>query len=179
MPPRLSAAPRIVTERLVLRAHGPDDFEATAALWGDPETVRGIGGRAFSREECWWRLLRYLGMWPALGFGYWCLEERGSGACVGDVGFADFKRDMEPGFDGAPEGGWVLAPSVHGKGYATEAMAAACAWLDAERPDLAPAVCMIDPDNAPSIRVAEKLGFAEYARAAYHDSPVILYQRKV
>jgi RimJ/RimL family protein N-acetyltransferase len=53
---------------------------------------------------------------------------------VGDIGFADFKRDFEGAekFDlkGLPEMGWVLSPSVHGKGYATEAVSAALAWAE-------------------------------------------------
>ena len=74
------------------------------------------------------RLLRYGGMWPMLGYGYWAIEEKASGALVGDIGYADFMREMTPPLDGMPEMGWVLASSAHGKGYASEALAAISAW---------------------------------------------------
>ena len=42
---------------------------------------------------------------------------------VGEGGFGTFKRDMEPAF-AAPEMGWALMPTMHGKGYANEAVTA-------------------------------------------------------
>ena len=38
-------------------------------------------------------------------------------------------------------------------------------------------VCMIEPGNTPSIKLAERLGFAEYARTTYHGTNVKLYER--
>jgi RimJ/RimL family protein N-acetyltransferase len=48
---RLSAAPILETDRLRLRAHTAEDFAASAAMWGDPDVTRFIGGRPFTREE--------------------------------------------------------------------------------------------------------------------------------
>ena len=36
------------------------------------------------------------GLWSLLGFGYWAIEEKAAGGFVGELGFADFKRDIEP-----------------------------------------------------------------------------------
>ena len=77
------------------------------------------------------------------------------------------------GFGDTPEMGWVLSPTVHGKGYASEAIAAALAWADANLPG-GRTVCMINPQNAPSLRAAGKAGFREYARADYHGEIVLL-----
>jgi RimJ/RimL family protein N-acetyltransferase len=170
------AAPPLDTDRLTLRAHRRDDLADTAAMWGDPEVTRHIGGRPFSREECWWRLLRNIGHWQVMGFGYWVVRERGTGRFVGEVGLADLLRDLRPSFEGAAEAGWVLSPAAHGRGYATEAMRAVLAWSDAHLAGKRH-VCMIDPGNDASIRVAEKLGFRELARSTYHDEPAILYER--
>src|SRR5437762_7040767 len=109
------------TDRLTLRPHRLDDFPDTRALWSDPEVTRFIGGRPLTEEETWQRLLRYVGHWSLLGFGYWAVRERGSGRFVGEVGFANGKRTLEPSFGDAPEIGWVLATSAQGRGYATEA----------------------------------------------------------
>src|SRR5262249_54335721 len=147
-----------------------------ARMWGDPVVTRHIGGTPSSAEETWARLLRYAGHWALLGFGYWLLEERASGRFVGEAGVGDFKRSTNPALDGAPEIGWALVPSAHGKGLASEAVRAALAWGD-QRFVGGRTVCMIDPDNAASIRVAEKNGYREFARTTYKGAPAILFQR--
>jgi RimJ/RimL family protein N-acetyltransferase len=38
-------------------------------------------------------------------------------------------------------------------------------------------VCLIAPENAPSIRLAQKLGFRKYARAPYRGEPAVLFER--
>jgi hypothetical protein len=68
-------APRLETARLILRAHGAHDLPAVAAMWPDAAVVRHISGRPSTREECWARILRYAGLWPITGYGYWAAEE--------------------------------------------------------------------------------------------------------
>jgi RimJ/RimL family protein N-acetyltransferase len=172
----VNAAPTLETARLRLRAHGAADFADCAAMWADPAVAQHISGRPSSAEESWARILRYAGLWTLLGYGYWAVEEKASGRFAGDVGFADFKRAVEPSFDGAPEAGWVLAPWAQGRGLATEALGAAVAWADRHF-GAAPTVCMIAPENAASIRVAGKCGYREYARASYKGDPAILFRR--
>jgi len=164
------------TERLTLRGHAVADYDECAALWSDPVVTRHIGGRPSSREDVWARLLRYAGHWALLGFGYWVVREKATGRFVGEVGFADFERDISPPFDGAPEAGWVLSPWAHGKGFATEAVRGALAW-GAVRFRGARTVCIINPENLASIRVAEKCGYVEFHRTTYHDAPAILFER--
>lgn len=176
--PLREGVPVLATDRLLLRGHRRDDFENCCALWGDPAVVRHISGRPASATETWGRLLKYAGLWSLLGYGYWAVEERETGRFVGDVGLADFHRDIEPGFGGAPEAGWVLATWAHGKGYATEAMTAVLAWAD-EHLTAPRVVCMIDPANPASLRVAEKCGFTRFADTRYLDSPVVLMERPV
>jgi RimJ/RimL family protein N-acetyltransferase len=86
------AIPVVETERLVLRGHRRDDLADCVGMWGDPEVTRHIGGRPSTDEEVWARLLRYLGHWQVMGFGYWIVHERASGRFVGEVGFADSDR---------------------------------------------------------------------------------------
>ncbi len=114
--PRILDVPIIETERLRLRGHSMDDFAHCTALWGDAAVTQYIGGKPLTAEECWSRFLRYFGHWSLLGFGYWVVEERESGDFVGEAGFADYKREMEPPLEDAPELGWVLAPAKHRKG---------------------------------------------------------------
>ena len=146
-------------------------------MWADPEVTRHIGGTPLTETEAWTRFLRYAGHWAVMGFGYWAVEEKGSGAFAGDVGFADYKREIGPSIKGEAEIGWVLAGPVHGRGYATEAVRAALAWGDAHFHG-ARTVCIIGPENLASLRVAAKCGFREYARTMYKGGPVILLERE-
>ncbi len=173
----MSAIPNIDTERLTLRSHRLEDFDESAAMWGDPVVTRHIGNRPFSREEVWSRLLRYAGHWSLMGFGYWVIRERATGRFVGEVGFADFKRDIQPSLEGTPEIGWALAQWAHGKGFATEAVGASVEWgvthLASRR-----TVCLISPENLASIRVAEKCGYKEFKSTTYRGQPTILFERR-
>lgn len=158
------AAPRLETERLILRETALADFEPCAALWADEQVTRHIGGVPSTPTESWARMLRFPGLWALLGYGYWTLEDKADARFCGQVGFADFKRDLTIDISGVPEAGWVLSPSIHGRGYATEAMTQALVWLD-ESVDAARSCCLIDPDNTASIRVAEKLGYRDPQKA--------------
>ncbi|RDJ00274.1 N-acetyltransferase [Dyella solisilvae] len=173
---RQSPVPVLETERLRLRAHRAADHADCTAIWSNPEVTRHIGGRPFTAEEVWKRLLQYVGLWSLLGYGYWAVEERASGRYIGDIGFADFKRDLQPSLEGMLEFGWVLAPHAHGRGYASEAVAAVMAWAAQHEPALR-AVCIIDPDNLPSIRVAEKAGFRRWQETTYHGNPTLVFSR--
>ncbi len=157
--------PVIETERLRLLGHDTADFPACVAMWSDPDVIRFTLGQASPPQRTWLRILSYRGHWALLGFGYWAVQEKDSGRYIGELGFADFKRDMKVPLDGLPELGWALVPWAQGKGYATEALQAVVAWGDAhfESPRT---VCIIHRDNARSLRVAAKLGFATVLQVA-------------
>jgi RimJ/RimL family protein N-acetyltransferase len=165
-----------VTERLVLRAHRPDDFEASFAMWADPGVVRFIGGVPSTETQAWSRLLVYAGLWSLLGYGYWAIEERDGGAFAGEAGLADFRREIDPAMRGVPEAGWVLATRAHGKGYATEAVQAILNWADATL--AADRTCaLIAPENAASIRVALKCGYRELNTGTFAGQPCTFFER--
>ncbi len=159
-----------------MRCHRLEDFSDSAAMWADPGVTRHIGGKPLSEEEAWARFLRYIGHWSLLGFGFWAIEEKATGTFAGELGFADYKRDIEPSLKGTPEIGWVLPCRVHGKGYATEAMRAAVAWGEKHFGSVR-TVCLIHPENLSSIRVAEKCGYRESQRTTYKGQPAILFAR--
>jgi RimJ/RimL family protein N-acetyltransferase len=168
--------PVIETARLRMRAHRVEDLADCAAMWADPEVVRYIGGRRFSREEVWARLLRYAGHWSLLHYGYWAVEEKATGAFAGELGFADFQRELESPVRELPELGYAFSSRTHGKGYATEAARAALAWGDAHFASKRTA-CIINPENLASIRVAEKCGYREFERTTYKGEPTIIFVR--
>jgi RimJ/RimL family protein N-acetyltransferase len=170
--------PAIETARLRLRGHTIQDAEPSAALWSDASVTRFIGGRPHTGEESWARLLRYLGHWPLMGYGYWLVEEKASGAFVGEMGLANYRREIDPPLGDAPEIGWVLAPAHQGKGYATEAVQAILDWAVREL-DAEVVVALIHPDNAASLKVAERFGFTERVRTTFRDQPSIILEKQL
>ena len=98
-----------------------------------------------------------------------------SGEYVGSVGVLDFHRVLEPAFD-APELGWGVHPRHQGKGLAFEALSAALSWCD-DALNAPRTVCMISPDNDPSIALARRAGYAPYIETTYKGEPVILFER--
>lgn len=167
--------PVIETERLRLRGHELADFDKSAAMWALDGTTRYISGKPSTREESWGRFVRYPGQWALLGYGYWLIEEKASGRYLGEGGWLDGQRELEPKLD-APEQGWALVPEAHGKGYALEAARAMLDWAEPHfgRSDF---VCIISPENQPSLKLAAKLAYAEYARTTYKGDPIALLRR--
>jgi len=166
----------IETERLLLRPHVAGDFEACRAMWQDPAVVAYISGTPSTEAEAWSRFLGYFGRWQLMGYGMFALVEKSSGQFLGEVGYSDFRRGLGPDFDPFHEAAWVLASAGHGKGYALEAMTAVQQWLDEKfSPDKT--VCIINPENAPSIALAEKLGFHATGDADYNHNRVRLFER--
>lgn len=168
--------PTLETERLVLRAHRLEDFSDCTALWSDPVVTRFIGGIPQTPEEVWSRLLRYAGHWLLMGFGYWVVEEKGTGNFLGEVGFADLKRIIEPPLGTVPEAGWVFASAAHGKGFAIEAVQAIHIW-GATKFKTPYSACLIHPENKSSLRLAAKMDYRESATSVYKGHPAIILFR--
>jgi RimJ/RimL family protein N-acetyltransferase len=168
--------PVLQTERLILRGHTLDDFPAYAAMWATEEVTRFIGGKPNTEEEAWAKFMRMAGQWTMLGFGFFAVEERTTGRFIGETGFVEGRREIAPSLIGVPEIGWGFVPKVHGKGYAFEAARAARDWGET-RFGKVPMRCIIAPENAPSIRLAQKLGFVEILRTTYKGEPTVMMER--
>ena len=166
----------IETERLILRPHVEADFEAVVSLWSDPQVVRFISGKPSTREQSWHRLLRCAGTWSLKGFGTFAVIAKPDGRFIGEVGHGDFHRGLGEAFDPFPEAGWVFAGEAQGQGYASEAVLASHQWFDENRHE-ARSVCIIDPGNGASLRVAEKAGYRPFGRADYAGGEVIMLER--
>ena len=170
--------PQIETERLELVPPARADFEALARLWSLPEVYRFIGGAARPKAQLWSAFLANIGAWTEMGYGMWPVKRRDTGALIGQVGFPCAVRGHGAGFDEYPEAGWLFEGTAQGQGFAYEAMQAALAWFDgaglADR-----CVCMIDPQNTPSMRLADKLGFEKTRLSMFEGDELQLFERRV
>ena len=169
-------APRIETERLVLRHWRKDDFRPYHAIMQHPEVHRHFGPTPIGAEECWRRLAASAGASQFNGFVTWAVERKDDGKLVGNVGLLTAWRDMEPQFGEEPEMGWIMAAETHGQGLASEAGFAALAWAEANL-DPTPMWAIIAPANLPSIALAQRLGFSPVAESTYNGEPTLVLRR--
>lgn len=141
--------PTLHSARLTL---GPADADHAGAFIAFCATAasRFIGGPA-ERRDAWEGIAISAGLWALRGFGPFWLRETATGAPVGRAGL------YYPDWRAEPELAWTVYPQFQNRGYATEAALAARDWTLATL-ELAPLVSLIDVENAPSIRVAQKLG---------------------
>ena len=154
------------TERLVLRMFEAADFEAYAAMCGDPEVMRFIGdGQPLAPPMAWRSLAMVIGHWSLRGYGLWAATERVARPVDVIVAF----------FDSRAEIGYALGRPYWGRGYATEAARAALEWGFAQLGQ-SQAISLIYPDNAASIRVASRLGEKLADRIELLGKPVLLYR---
>lgn len=168
--------PVLTTARLTLTPVALTDYDDLSELWRDARFTLPIAGRGpMTREEVWLRLLRDLGHWQALGMGNWAIRMSDTAHYVGSVGVLDYRRETHPPME-APELGWGVGVRFQGQGLAREALEAALHWCDHSR-RLPRTVCMIDPPNSPSLKLAARTGFTAYAEGTYQDKPVIFLER--
>ncbi|WP_337187446.1 GNAT family N-acetyltransferase [Phenylobacterium sp.] len=142
--------PVLETERLILRAPEPQDFDAWAAFCADPEAMRFLGGPA-DRIGAWRIMSGMAGGWMSRGFSMFSVVEKATGRWVGRLG--PWQPEGWPG----TEVGWGLARDAWGRGYATEGAAAAIDWaFDAL--GWTEVIHTIEAENIPSQAVATRLG---------------------
>ena len=146
------SAPVLTTDRLTLRGPAPDDFAAYAEFYGS-ERSAGMGG-PLDRPTAWRAFAAELGHWMIHGYGLWRVEVTATGQVIGQVGF------WNPLGWSEVEIGWAMYAGSEGKGYACEAATAARACVDHAFGPLGwdSVVSYIDPANARSIALAERLG---------------------
>ncbi len=143
--------PRLETARLLLREWRAEDLDPLAEIMADADVVRYLSGEPLSRAETWRMLTGRAGHWALRGYGFWAAVRKSDSALIGTVGL-----HYPEGWPGL-EVGWTLGKPYWGEGYATEGARAAVdyCFLTQSVPRL---ISVIDPDNAPSQAVAQRLG---------------------
>lgn len=172
----LRTIPTINTPRVTLRGMRTEDFGRFADIWAKPEVVSYIGGKPWPKSRSWDAFLRNAGHWQITGFGQWAVQIHGCPEISGQTGFFYGSRGLGDDFDPFPEAGWVLDPQFQGQGFGMDAASAAHDWFD--RVVAGRSVCLIAPENAGSLRIAQTLGYVPLRETQIEGDPVVLMTRK-
>lgn len=157
--------PVLETDRLRLRAHTRADWPAFEALMTS-ERAQYMGG-PMNDLSAWSSFASEIASWVLDDMGYWVAALKDTDKAVAYLGI------MKPSIFPETELGWMTTPQGEGKGYAFEAANAVLDWayLSHNMPTL---VSYIDPENARSITLAERLGaFHDMDAKAAHDGDLV------
>lgn len=161
-------APVIDTDRLRLRPHTMADFDPFWAFYqGDRAAHVSVPQDA---TQMWYGLASEVAGWQLCGFGGWAVDLR-DGPFIGQVAL------IKPPIFPEIEIGWILFDGHEGQGYAYEAARAALDWTWANLP-LDTLVSYIDPANARSRALAERLGASVDPDAPAFDDGDLIYRHR-
>ena len=163
----MKTSPIIKTDRLLLREPVLEDWPSFAAVMTS-DRARYMGG-PFSIGSAWGAFCHGVALWQLFGVGNLTIELRETKQCLGQIEINQGPRFPEP------ELGWQLTSEAEGKGYAFEAAVALRDWAFQDR-KLQTLVSYIDPGNARSIRLAERLGATIDDHAPKQDPDDLVYR---
>ena len=152
----LKEVPMIIleAERLLVRRHIPADLDDLHALYSDPDVVRHIPDAPRSREEAKAELDWFLNGHPRRPeLGSWATIHKPTGRFIGRCGLLPNTIDGQEEVEVA----YVFAKEFWGQGLGTEVAQALVRCARAQL-GLTRLICMIEPENLTSARIAVKLG---------------------
>jgi RimJ/RimL family protein N-acetyltransferase len=152
------------TARLLFRSHQAEDLDAFAAMQGDVEVRRYVGGRAWPREEAMERFQPWIGK-PARSYGFWATILKEEQQYIGYCGLAKHQDGIHLGY--------YIARPYWRRGLGAEA---ARGFVDfgfgtLRLPHL---VANVDRRNGRSQRILEQLGFRIAGREQLANGRVIV-----
>jgi len=144
----------IETLRLVLRRLSMSDLDALALLYSDLEVRRyfpdGVRTYEQTRDELKWIIDVY---YVQYGYGLWATVHKDTGDFIGRCGLLPWEIHGRTEVEVA----YLLDKTYWRRGLATEAAAAIVNYAFETLP-VDRLICMVDPENATSRRVATKVG---------------------
>lgn len=147
----------ITTERLFIRPICMDDAAGFFQLRQDPAVTAMMGFSPYVQiEEAERYVSTRMQMMSDGKCLFWALTAKEDGAFIGSVCLWNFRPEL-----GRTEIGYELLPAFHGKGFASEAIRAVAAYAFSEL-GFTCVDALVDPKNAPSLRVLERSGFSSF-----------------
>ena len=142
------------TERILLRRLEMSDLDPLYKLYSDPEIRRyfpeGVLNLEETRDELEWHMNGHP-HYPELGL--WATIYKETGKFIGRCGLLPWEIEGKPEVEIA----YLLAKEFWHQGLATET-AQGILKYGFETLNLSRLICLIDPDNVASQRVAERIG---------------------
>lgn len=157
----LTNAPRLTTDRLVLRGPLHEDLpEMTRFITTSPQmaALDEQGGP----HDAWFGMMIGIGHWQWHGYGFFTLQKHDDPTPLGRVGLLNHENWPQI------ELAWHLYEDAIGQGYATEAAIAVRSWA-AKTHNITQLVSYIDANNTPSQAVAQRLGAQTDGTRAPHE----------
>ena len=167
-------APRLLTERLVLRPWTPDDAEAALGAYGDADVARWLAPSMDKvQDAAAMRLV--LQQWIAedgrmlTPAGRWAIESRENGRLIGGATLLPLAPDEEF------EIGWQLLPEAWGHGYATETGLTLARW--AFEQGIEQVIAVVRPANARALAMVRRMGMEWVGETEkYHNLRLQVFQ---
>lgn len=140
------------TPRMILREMDEGDLDFLASLLGDPQVMR-FYPKPLDRAEALGWLRKNLSFYAQAGHGFWLAISRETGQPMGQVGLLPMEIHGKPEVEVA----YMFHRPFWRLGLASEA-AQACVNYGLDTLKLEKVVCIIRPENLPSLGVGAKLG---------------------
>lgn len=166
------------TPRTYLRPYRLDDLEDLHKIL-DEKTMYAWG-HAFSKQECKDWIEQQLQRYQKYGFGLWAVVDKASGEIIGNAGLnyenimlvSDETKVDEVDSSGESqceilELGYIINHRFWGQGLGLE-VASACAEYAFSKLGVKELYCLIKEDNAPSLKLAKKLGMRVVGKNIKH-----------
>jgi RimJ/RimL family protein N-acetyltransferase len=166
-----SHVPDIETERLLLRGPTNDDLPSwVACIWADPEVMRYMPrmGETPPDEFGQGVLTFFTGVRDRQQVGAWAITDKADGRFMGHC-MLTYREAFSQ-----HELGYALGKAFWGQGYATEA-ARAVARYGFEQANLDRIFAVVVPENTPSWRILERLGFVYEKDVTHYNLPLAYY----
>jgi RimJ/RimL family protein N-acetyltransferase len=161
------------TPRLLFRRLVPDDLDDLFALYRDPEVKQYIPDAPLTYEETREELEWFQHGHPKHPeLGLWATIHKETGRFIGRCGLLPWTLDGQAEVEVA----YLLAKAYWGQGLGTEA-ALAILNYGFEQLGFSRLVCLIEPENRASVRVAEKIGMRFEKALADDKGPFLVYSR--
>jgi ribosomal-protein-alanine N-acetyltransferase len=162
--------PDIETERLILRGPTSDDWDDwVASIWGDPEVMRYMPRSTDAPEvRAQGTLAFFTRIREQHQVGAWMITRKADGQFLGH-GMLAYREAFDE-----PELGYALGKAFWGQGYATET-ARAVVRYGLEQANLARIFAVVFPENQPSWRILQQLGFVYEKEVTHYNLPLAYY----
>ena len=166
----------LATERLRLLPCIDEHLDGLHAIDSDPQVMRYITGRPYTRAETANVIERVKARWATVGYSWWSFIESASGQIVGAGCVQNLRHSgSEPDLTCPIEIGWRVRRDKWRQGIASEA-AQAMAQFAFQRLGIEVLYAVCNPENQASMAVMKKLGMRRRGLEGWYAQQLMVYE---